>query len=141
MGIELTDSVNYFPQKRICVNGGDILRGLRSDDDGFEGFNELYFSNIEPNFVKAWKMHLTATLNLMVIAGEVQFQYSHDGEIFQKKTLGPNNLERLVMPPKVWFGFKCMSRVPGMIASVSNILHDDNEIMRAPLDRFLVDWG
>ena len=140
MGFDVKNAIKTHPRKKISLLGGDVWRGLRSDDKDFFGFNELYFSHIDPNFVKAWKMHREATLNLIVVTGEIQFQLSADGELFQSIILGDSHPQRLVLPPMIWFGFKCISITPGIIASVSSMLHDDSEIERAAVDQFSVQW-
>ena len=74
MGIRLIeeknlDGVMITPLKIIQVPGGDVSHGMKISDPGFAGFGEVYFSNIEPGVVKAWKRHRKMTLNLVVTVG------------------------------------------------------------------------
>ena len=61
------------PLKIIQVPGGDVSHAMKISDPGFAGFGEVYFSNIEPGVVKAWKRHRQMTLNLVVSVGAIRF--------------------------------------------------------------------
>ena len=52
--------ISIIPKKVIEVPGGNVLRGIKSSEDNFHGFEELYFSFAKKNYVKAWKKHLKA---------------------------------------------------------------------------------
>ena len=54
---------------------GAVYHCLRSSDTGYIGFGESYFSFIEYNAVKAWKLHQKMTLNLVVPVGMVRFNF------------------------------------------------------------------
>ena len=59
--------------KIISTNGGDVLHGINVNDNSFKGFGESYFSKIDFNFIKGWKLHKKMTLNLIVPVGEIRF--------------------------------------------------------------------
>ena len=58
--------------KKIDTNGGNVLHYLKSTDEGFNQFGEVYFSWINKNAIKAWKKHTKMTLNLVVPFGKVK---------------------------------------------------------------------
>ena len=57
----------------IEVPNGRVFHALKNLDAGYNQFGEAYFSEIEPDKVKAWKRHRLMTLNLIVPIGEVRF--------------------------------------------------------------------
>ena len=97
-------NIKVSSQKRIKVEGGDVLHILNSKESDFKIFNEAYFSIIESNYIKGWKLHKEMTMNLIVPIGNVQFIfYSEKGELLLNKTIGEHNYCRLTVPPNmVW---------------------------------------
>ena len=59
--------------KTIDNINGAVMHGLKKSESSFNGFGELYFSNIKYKSIKAWKRHLRMTMNLIVPVGNVQF--------------------------------------------------------------------
>ena len=61
-----TKRIKLTPLMKINTSGGDVLHGLKKNEDSFIGYGETYFSMIDYQSIKAWKMHLEMTLNLIV---------------------------------------------------------------------------
>ena len=57
----------------ISTNGGNILKYLDKEHTNFVSFGETYFSCINFDFIKGWKRHKKATLNIAVLVGEIKF--------------------------------------------------------------------
>ena len=122
------------PLKRIHLEDGDVLHGLRSSEKEFHGFKEAYFSSIKPNKVKAWKRHLRMTMNLIIPVGKVHFNFYDNEKVLLTHTIiGEDNYARITVPPMIWFGFKGLSSKTSLILNISNELHDPLEIERKPL--------
>ena len=51
---------------------GDILKGFLKSENLSVDVQEVYFSEIHPNEIKAWKMHKNMTCNLIVVHGEIK---------------------------------------------------------------------
>ena len=66
-GIALTS------QKIIRTYGGEVLHGLKKNDDNFYGFGEAYFSTINYGDIKGWKRHSGMVLNILVPIGKIKF--------------------------------------------------------------------
>jgi len=100
------------PLKKITHPKGDILHGMKNNDDGYSGFGEAYFSTIKRGDIKGWNRHKNMTLNLIVPTGEVTFviyddrEKSKTKETFYKVDLSPSNYKRLTVPPGLWLAFK-----------------------------------
>ena len=69
----MIEGVVITPLKKIIDERGTIMHMLRSDSDVFTSFGEIYFSTINPKFIKAWHKHKEATLNYACIQGKVKF--------------------------------------------------------------------
>ena len=119
---------------------GDVLRGLRTDDQGFDEFAEAYFSFIRFGVFKGWKRHQRATLNLLVPIGVIDFCLFDDRAssttfgIKQRIRLSRENYFRLTVPPLIWVAFTGMSRAENMLLNISNVLHDPAEADSKPID-------
>ncbi len=131
--------VTFTPLARITTDGGEVLKALRSDETGFAGVHEAYFSRVDPGCVRAWKLHTEMTVNVVVPVGHVRFVVSID-DGFQVYDLGPDNdYGRLTIPPGHWFGFKG-GDAGGLVLNLADILHDPSEGRNRPLDGFDYTW-
>ncbi len=125
-GLLITDLMKFDNDK------GDVCHGLRHNDVGFHGFEEIYFSNIKTGAIKAWKMHKKMTLNLIVPVGDVRFNFIEldNHKVIKDRfeiTIGESNYRRITVPPLIIFGFKGISKNINVVTNVSSHIHDDNE--------------
>ena len=135
------DLVLVHTLERIPVDGGDVLHYMRNDSDGYLGFGEVYFSMIEPRAVKAWKRHTKTTMNLVVPFGGVRFVFLNGSGEPQIVTVGDHNYRRITVPPMIWFGFQGVGDSQSMVANLSNLPHDPDEVERVTIDTFTFEWG
>ena len=126
--------------KRIKLENGDVLHGIKKTDTGFIDFGEAYFSTIKYSSVKAWKKHTKMTMNLIVPVGSVKFVMT-DGKDFQEYNLSKENYKRLTVPPMIWFGFQGRSSEDSLILNIADILHDPEEVIKCDLNEFIYDWS
>ena len=105
--------VQITPLTIVPTAGGDVLRLLRPDSPIApkfpEGIGEIYFSEILPGQVKAWKMHLRQTQRLAAPYGQarvVLYDMRADSptlRVLDVMDLGrPDNYKMLTIPPGVW---------------------------------------
>lgn len=145
--INCLEGVHITPLKIIENQKGNVMRGLRSDEDLFSGFGEAYFSKIKYNSIKGWKLHTRMIMNLIVPSGEVRFVLFDNradsitnGEFFEH-ILSEQKYSRLTVPPNIWFAFMGMGKNDSLILNLSNILHDDNEVQVKMIDEIDYDWN
>ena len=143
------EGLRVRPLRRIPDERGAIFHMLRCDDEGFEGFGEIYFSMVNPGVVKGWHVHRHMTLNYAVPVGMVKLACydDRDGsptrgnlvELF----LGELNYALVTIPPLVWNGFKGIGTTPALVANCSTIPHDPGEIDRMDpfTDAIPYDWS
>lgn len=132
-------SATFTPLTRIETSGGEVLRALRSDEDGFKGVGEAYFSRVNPGSIRAWKLHTEMTVNVVVPVGHVRFVVATD-DGFDEYDLGPDHeYGRLTVEPGTWFGFKGGAD-GGLVLNLSDIVHRPDEADGRELDEFTYTW-
>ncbi len=143
----MINGVTVHPLKHIIVPKGDIYHALRSTDEGYVGFGEAYFSQIEYGQVKGWKRHNRFTLNIVVPVGAVKFVIYDDREDsvtknqFEEIVLSPSdNYQRLTVAPGLWMAFAGFSKGTSMLMDIIPESHDDNEASKIPLKKILYDF-
>ena len=120
---------------------GNVLHAIKKTDPGFVNFGEAYFSMINFNVVKAWKLHQSMTLNLVVPIGTVLFVFFlPDENIFKEIVIGEDNYQRINVPPGIWFGFKGLHESDSLIMNIADIEHNPDEVSRKTIDEFKYKW-
>ena len=129
----------FTPLLRIETDGGEVLRALRSDEAGFVGVGEAYFSRLNAGSIRAWKLHTEMTVNVVVPVGHAHFVVAQD-EGFQTFDLGPDHdYGRLTIQPGNWFGFQGGAD-GALVLNLADILHRPDEGQARPLDAFGYQW-
>lgn len=78
----------------------------------------MYFSEVEPGCVKAWKCHTRQTQRFAVPVGQLKIVLYDDrpesptrGRIMEVLLGRPDNYALLQIPPRVWYGFTAAGSV------------------------------
>lgn len=128
--------------RKIPDERGTIMHMMRKDSDVFNSFGEIYFSTVYPGVIKAWHIHDIMTLNYCVVSGTIKFVLYDDreGSSTRGKIMelypGDNNYCLITVPPKVWNGFMGVGTKESIVANLTDIPHDPNEIHRQdPFDK------
>ena len=142
----MIEGVIFTPLYIVDTEGGDVLHAMKSSDPGFSGFGEAYFSTVESNAIKGWKLHREMVLNLVVPKGAVRFVIFDDrvnskteGK-FGEFVLSRRNYGRLTVPPKLWLGFQGVDAQDSLLLNIANIPHDPNEVACKALDEIDYNW-
>ena len=126
---------------KITNNKGNIFHFLKFNQIKNKSDGEIYFSEVLYNKIKAWKLHNKATLNVTVPIGEVKFVFfDQKNNKFIEKNIGENNYKKIIIPPKIWYGFQGLSSNKSLIASYSDNIFDDNEVNRKEVSELNYDW-
>jgi dTDP-4-dehydrorhamnose 3,5-epimerase len=117
---------------------GNILHALKQSEATFENFGEAYFSFVEPNVFKGWKMHTRMLLNLVVPVGAVEF-YIINGKEHSCTSiiLSQDNYKRLTVYPGNWLGFKGIGSSSNMLLNIASLEHDPDEAEQKAPEYFL----
>lgn len=141
----LIEGVQVFDRRVIPDGRGRILHGFRATDPEFEDFDvqEVYCSWIYPNAIKAWHRHTLMTLNYLVPVGNIKlalydaWEGSETNGQLDEIFLGENCPHRIVqIPPGVWNGFMTVGDSAAMVISITDHVHDPQEIQRMDIDVF-----
>lgn len=137
---KIIQGVKIFNKKVITDERGKILHMLRSDDENFNKFGEIYFSYVNPNKIKAWHIHKKMTLNYCSAYGNIKLVLFDEREksktkgLVQEIFLSNDNHILVSIPPMVWNGFCSADNNLAVLANCSDIPHDKEEILRIPFD-------
>ena len=139
MGKNIISKIKISRPRVIKLSEGDVLRVLRKNEIKKWDFAEAYFSKIKFGKIKAWKYHLKMTINIVVPKGKVKFVF-YSNKKFKSILIGEKNYCRLTIPPKIWFGFKGMSKSESIILSLTNIKHTTKEVLRIKKNKIKFNW-
>ena len=128
----------YQPLRVIPTPGGPVLHMLREGSPllpGFsERFGEIYFSEVLPGAVKAWKRHTRQTQLFAVPMGLLRIVLYDDrpasptrGALVERRLGRPDEYGLLRIPPLVWYGFTAEGGAPALICNCADLPHDPAE--------------
>ena len=128
---------------KIPTDGGDVLHGIKKNEETYFGFGEAYFSNINKGKIKGWKLHKDMTMNLIVPSGTVKFVFFDEKLKSHKElTIGRLNYCRVTVPPKIWFAFQGLdNKYPNLVFNFANLEHDPNEVIRKEINEIFYNWS
>lgn len=122
--------------RRIPDDRGKILHIMKSTDEVYDKFGEVYCSTVYPGIVKGWHLHKEMTLNYAVLKGKIKFvlyDSREDSPTYgetQVIYMGDENYVRVTVPPYVWNGFMGVGMEEAFIVNFTDIPHDPHEIVR-----------
>ena len=132
----MIDGIKITPLKQVVDERGKIMHMIRNDSKIFEKFGEIYFSTVNPGFVKAWHLHKENTLNYVCIKGKVKLVLFDDRKDssttgqHQELILSPEDYFLVTIPPFIWNGFKGLSDSDSIIANCMTLPHNEKEMIR-----------
>lgn len=143
----MIEGVKITPLRIIPDDRGKIMHIMKSSDDQFNTFGEVYCSTIYPGIVKGWHMHKKMTLNYAVIKGNIKFVLYDDRpdsttyKQIQEIILGENQYVMVTVPTNVWNGFLGIGTEEAFVINFTDIPHDPEEIVRMdPHQNGIIDY-
>lgn len=130
---QIIEGVIVQDLKQIPDNRGKVMHMIRADNPLFERFGEVYFSEILPDVVKAWKRHKVMTQLFAVPVGMIKLVIYDEREDsatkgkVQELKVGTDNYQLIKIPPKLWYGFQCISECPALLVNCADLPHDPEE--------------
>ena len=135
------DGVILTNLKQIKDERGAVYHVMKNDSETFYSFGEAYFSKINNNIVKGWKYHKEMKQNFCVPYGKVLIKIidlrteSESHQQLDEIILdSEQNYFLLNIPAGLWYSFKCINNDYSLLANLSSIEHDKNEILEKSLD-------
>ena len=124
---------------------------LRSDDDIFEQFGQVYLTTAYPGVVKAWHYHKNQVDHFTVVKGmaKVVLFDGREGSPTKGEVneffMGEQNPILLKIPKMVYHGFKCISEGEALIINVPTQPYnrEQPDEIREPFDskKIPYDWA
>jgi dTDP-4-dehydrorhamnose 3,5-epimerase len=133
--------------KQIAANRGSVLHMMRGDSELFKQFGEVYFSEIHPGKIKAWKRHKKLTQNLTVPFNTIRLVIYDDrsssstrGKIVEYELGRPDHYCLVHIPPMLWYGFQTLGDQTALIANCADQPHDPEEKESLPADSIEIPY-
>lgn len=131
--------------KVIDAPGGAVLRMLRGDSPLLAGmspgFGEIYFSEVLPGSVKAWKLHkkqnqlFAVPIGLIrIVLYDARADSPSMGTLVELALGRPDNYNLLRIPAGVWQGFQNAGNGLALICNRADMAHDPAECLRLDPD-------
>jgi len=118
--------------KAIPDERGRLMEILRSDEDFFNRFGQVYITTAYPNVVKGWHYHKKQEDNMVVIRGMMKivlYDGRKDSQTFgnvEEHFLGVHSPLLLKIPPLVLHGFKCVSDKEAIVINIPSEPYNPN---------------
>lgn len=147
----MIEGVRVKQLKVIPDERGHLMEMLRSDDELFRGFGQVYITTAYPGAVKAWHYHKKQWDHFVCVRGMMKVVLydnregsSTHGEV-NEFFMGDHRPILLQIPPLVYHGFKCVSDVEAMVVNCPTevFVYDDPDEFRVdPHDNDIpYDWA
>ncbi len=120
----MIDGVKIKKLRVIPDERGRLMEILRSDDDFFTQFGQVYMTTAYPGVVKAWHYHKVQSDNMAVIRGMMKivlYDSRRESKTFGEVNeffAGEHNPVLMHIPPLVFHGFKCISTEEAVVINV-----------------------
>jgi len=113
--MELIDGVFKKELKVLTDERGRLSEILRSDDEIFSKFGQVYFTTAYPGVVKAWHYHKLQTDYFCTVRGMTKLvlydprKNSPTYKLINEFIIGDHNPMLITIPPMVYHGFTTIS--------------------------------
>ena len=136
----MIEGVKIKKLKFIKDERGRLAEILRSDEEFFEKFGQIYVTTALPGVVKAWHYHKKQTDHFFCIFGKVKVglydsrEKSPTFKQVQEVVMSFEEPALLKIPPLVYHGFKCIDKNESAVINIPTELYNHKEP-----DEFRVD--
>jgi len=126
----MIDGVCIKKLKVIPDERGRLMEILRSDDDLFKKFGQVYMTTTYPGVVKAWHFHKKQTDNVACVHGMIKlalYDSREDSPTFQETDefyIGVHNTILVQIPSGVYHGWMCVSAEEAIIVNIPTEVYD-----------------
>lgn len=125
--------VGLKPLRVIPDERGRLMEILRSNDELFERFGQVYMTTAYPGVVKGWHYHKRQTDNMTVVRGMMKlvlFDSREDSAthgVVNEFFFGEHNPLLIQIPPFVFHGFKAVSECEAIVVNIPTEPYNYNE--------------
>jgi len=121
--MDLIDGVKIKKLKIIPDERGRVMEMLRSDDELFEKFGQIYMTTNYPGVVKAWHFHKLQKDNVVCVKGMLKLVLfdPREGSTTKGKVneffIGDYNPTLIQIPEEVYHGWKNIGETECLVVS------------------------
>ncbi len=147
----MIDGVRVKNLRVIPDERGRLMEILRSDDDLFVKFGQIYMTTAYPGVIKGWHYHKRQIDNFAVVRGMIKlvlYDSRESSPTYRKVNeffMGDHNPILVQIPNLVLHGFKCISEVEAIVINCPTELYrynEPDEFRVDPLDKAIpYDWN
>ncbi len=147
----MIDGVKTKELKVIPDERGFLMEMLRSDDEVFERFGQLYMTCCYPDVVKGWHYHRKQTDHFVCVRGTAKVvlydgrEESPTHKEINEFFIGERKQTLLKIPPLVMHGFKAIGNEPAYIINcpteLFNYAEPDEYRLPFDTDEIPYDWA
>ncbi|HNQ35463.1 MAG TPA: dTDP-4-dehydrorhamnose 3,5-epimerase family protein [bacterium] len=129
----MIEGVKVKRLKVVPDERGRLMEILRSDDELFSRFGQVYLTTVLPGVVKAWHCHKKQTDNLAVVRGMMKVVlYDNRPNSATRGQLneffaGEHNPILIQVPPEVYHGFKCVGAEEALAINIPTEVYNYHE--------------
>jgi dTDP-4-dehydrorhamnose 3,5-epimerase len=126
----MIEGVKIKKLKVIPDERGRLMEILRSDDDLFLQFGQVYITTTYPGVVKAWHLHKKQTDNVACIQGMIKlalYDPRENSSTFKQVNqfyIGVHNPLLVQIPKGVYHGWMCVSTQEAIIVNIPTETYD-----------------
>lgn len=146
----MIEGVKVKKLKVIPDERGRVMEMLRSDDEMFVKFGQVYLTTAYPGAVKGWHYHKKQKDNFVAVRGMMKvvlYDNREDSKTYKELNeffMGDHNRILLHIPELVVHGFKCISETEAMVINCPTELYnyENPDEFRIALDDNTIpyDW-
>ena len=143
----MIDGVKIKKLKLIPDDRGRLMEILRSDEEIFDKFGQVYMTTAYPGIVKAWHYHKKQDDHFTCISGTMRLALydAREGSPTHKEindfTINLDNPVLVKIPKCVYHGFKCVGDKEAIVINVPTLPYNRKEPDEHRLDAFENDIG
>jgi len=140
--MELIEGVKIKKLKVIPDERGRLFEILRSDDEIFNEFGQIYITTAYPGVIKAWHMHKNQNDNIACIYGMIKLVIYDEREGSKTKGMineffiGEHNMLLIHIPKNLWHGFKNICEKEVLVINIPDKTYnyENPDEFRKPFD-------
>ena len=141
----MIDGVKIKKLKVIPDDRGRLMEILRSDEEIFQKFGQVYMTTAFPGVIKAWHYHKKQDDHFTCISGKMRLALydaregsSTKGEV-NDFTISLDNPMLVKIPKGVYHGFKCVSDKEAVAINIPTMPYNCKEPDEYRIDAFKND--
>ncbi len=143
----MIEGVKILKRSVFKDSRGEVKHIMKTDDDNFEVFGEVYCSSINPGLIKGWNLQKKMTINYTVVRGSIKFvlfDIRKDSSTLNQKQeiiLGSDNYVSVSVPPLIWSAFQCVGLKKAYVINFADYPHSKAEIIKMdPYEEEIINY-